>query len=490
MPSSLRSRLALIMAILAATTALVVGVVSYRLTEKRFSDEIRISLDRFADELQQRNGIAVRTCTYGELPPPPGAEIEEENRLEGRTPGNRSRRRSGPRNRGEPNGLIAQCLNRSGAISLASRVVLPVDNADRSLATQMAAARRSRNVRTDDREFRLLTVGLPEGGAVQIARELTENNQILASLIRSIAALVTLASVLAALAGMFVASRIAKPIGELTNVAEAIAGSGQLDVALPVSNSSSETGRLAKAFASMVDALRTSRAQQTQLVHDASHELRTPLTSIRANISLLKRHPELSDDQQSRIVADLSDELSELTDLVNELVGLAAEEASAESTGPVETYDAGEVISDVVTRWQRRTGRTITLSAPTGPNLITGRPKALSRALSNLVSNAVKFSPGDTTVGVTVTAETAPASGKPTLTITVDDEGSGFSDFDRDHAFDRFYRSELHRSLPGSGLGLSIVAKMMADEGGTARAGKNERGGARVTLQLNLPVSG
>jgi two-component system, OmpR family, sensor histidine kinase MprB len=479
------------MAALAAATALVVGGVSYRLTEQRFSDEIRISLDRFADGLQERNGIAVRTCTYGESPPPQAAYDEEPERPETRAPGSRGRRRSGPRERDEPNGLIAQCLDETGVISLASRVVaLPVDDEDRSVATKKAATRRIRNVRTDDRSFRMLTVGLPAGGAVQIARELTENNKILASLTRSIAALVTLASVLAALAGMFVASRIAKPIGELTNVAETIAGSGQLEVALPESNSASETGRLSRAFASMVDALRTSRAQQTQLVHDASHELRTPLTSIRANISLLKRHPELSDGQRSSIVGDLSDELSELTDLVNELVGLAADEASAESAGPVETYDAGEVIADVVTRWQRRTGRTITLSAPTRPTLITGRSKALIRALGNLVSNAVKFSPADTTIGVTVTTDTDPASGKPTLTIAVDDEGSGFSDHDRDRAFDRFYRSELHRSLPGSGLGLSIVAKMMADEGGTARAGNNERGGGRVTLQLNLPVSG
>jgi two-component system, OmpR family, sensor histidine kinase MprB len=484
--SSLRAKLALLMAALAALTALAVGGISYRLTERRYSSEIRASLDRFADGLTARPDFVVRTCTFGvpplRAPDPAGQADDNEQASQSEAP--LRRRRGGERGRGggrnEPFGVgvqVVQCLGKKAEIVLASRpVALPIDRVDQSIATKRANARRARTVTVEDRKFRLLTIGLAQGGAIQIARDLTENEQILASLVRNIAWLVFGASILAGLIGLAVASRIAKPIRELTVAAEQIANSGQLDIALPSARAAGETGRLSTAFNSMVDALRTSKAQQTQLVNDASHELRTPLTSIRANIALLKRHPELPSDRQSGIVNDLSEELRELTDLVNELVSLASDETTDE---PVETYDAIGVVSNVVLRWQRRSGRSIEFNAPNAPNLlIEGHPKSLARATNNLVSNAVKFSPPDSPVMVSLQASNAE------LIVIVDDRGSGFTTNDQAHAFDRFYRSELHRSLPGSGLGLAIVAKLVTDEGGTAIAENNTHGGGRVTLRL------
>ena len=78
----------------------------------------------------------------------------------------------------------------------------------------------------------------------------------------------------------------------LTAATEAIAESGRLDVDVP-SGGSDETGRLAHSFATMLDALRRSREQQQRLAQDAGHELRTPLTSLRTNVEVLRRHPEL-----------------------------------------------------------------------------------------------------------------------------------------------------------------------------------------------------
>ncbi len=491
--ASLRAKLALLMAALAALTALAVGGISYRLTQQRYSSEIRASLDRFADGLAARPDFVLRTCTFG-APPlrGPGADAGQANENEPSDSTTPIRRRRGGRGGGriDPNGSgvqVVQCLDNKAEIVLASRpVVLPIDSLDKSIATKGTSARRVRTVTVDDRKFRLLTIGLAGGGAVQLARDLTENEQILASLVRNIAWLVVGASLLAGLAGLAVASRIARPIRELTVAAEQIANSGQLDVVLPSARAAGETGRLSTAFTSMVDALRTSKAQQTQLVNDASHELRTPLTSIRANIALLKRHPELPTDRQAGIVNDLSEELRELTDIVNELVSLAGDEATHE---PLETYDATRIVNDVVSRWQRRTGRTIefiTSSSSTAamPVMIEGHPKSLARATNNLLSNAVKFSPADSPVTVSLGASTTEAI------ITVDDRGTGFAANDQAHAFDRFYRSELHRSLPGSGLGLAIVAKLIADEGGTATAENNAHGGGRVTLRLPKTPAG
>jgi two-component system, OmpR family, sensor histidine kinase MprB len=163
-------------------------------------------------------------------------------------------------------------------------------------------------------------------------------------------------------------------------------------------------------------------------------------------------------------------------------VSLAADETSHE---PRETYDAIPVVTNVVSRWQRRTGRPIEIISPSGltSTMIEGHPKSLARATNNLISNAMKFSPPDSPV--TVTLESSDAN----VTITVDDRGAGFTETDQARAFDRFYRSELHRSLPGSGLGLAIVAKLITDDGGTAVATNNTQGGGRIMLRLPLSQS-
>ncbi len=467
---SLRARLALLMAALGALTAVAVGSLGYRLTGSRYSNEIRDSLGRFADIAQSRPSVVTRSCT--DIPFRRAEEQQVDDVVAARP-----RRRGGPPNgRVEPNGAIVQCLDKTGAVAMTSRpFALPVNAADRTLAQAKKQVREARRVDVNDRSYRLLTVGLASGGAIQIARETTENDRILASLFRSLTWLVVAASVLAGLAGLWVASRIARPIAALTQAAERIADSGQLDVALPTSRSDSETGRLSKAFGSMVDALRTSRAQQTQLVHDASHELRTPLTSLRANIALLRRHPELPADKRAAIVGDLHDELTELTELMNELVALASEEDLEE---PVESYDAGDVVREVVARWARRSGRTIELQASDGTINVVGHSKALARSVSNLLSNAVKFSPDDQPISVRIAIEDAK------LSVTVDDRGSGFNETDQAHVFDRFYRSNEHRPLPGSGLGLAIVAKLVRDDGGRVTAANNDAGGARVIIEL------
>lgn len=473
---SLRARVALLMAVLGAVTAIAVGSVAYRLTQSRYTNEIRDSLNRFADSVQARPGLIARTCTDNSYRRGDGEASTPRPTVD---PLTRLPRRSGrPSSLYEPSGAIVQCLDATGAVTMESRpFALPVDANDTDLAKANKPSRQARTVDIDDRSYRLLSIGLASGGTIQVAREVTENERILAGLFRSLAWLVVAASMLAGLAGLFVASRVARPIAALTRAAEKIADSGQLDVALPMMPSDSETGRLSKSFASMVDALRTSRAQQTQLVHDASHELRTPLTSLRANIALLRKHPDLPPDQRSNIVADLHHELAELTDLMNELVSLASDETLEE---PSASYDAVEVVREVVERWTRRSGREIQTELREDSIPVFGHAKVLARSINNLLSNAVKFAPPDQPIYVRLSTE------GPTLKAIVDDRGKGFSALDQAHVFDRFYRSDEHRPLPGSGLGLSIVAKMVADDGGKVTATNNEFGGARIVLELPL----
>jgi two-component system sensor histidine kinase MprB len=103
---------------------------------------------------------------------------------------------------------------------------------------------------------------------------------------------------------------------------------------------------------------------------------------------------------------------------------------------------------------------------------------SLERAVLNMLDNAAKWSPPDTTVRVVVRTEAGQAL------VTVTDEGPGIAETDLPHVFERFYRAESARALPGSGLGLAIVAQVVAAHNGTARVGRAETGGAVVEFSL------
>jgi two-component system, OmpR family, sensor histidine kinase MprB len=244
-------------------------------------------------------------------------------------------------------------------------------------------------------------------------------------------------------------------------------------VAMPTAGSS-EVARLSRSMSSMLGALDVSRRQQQRLIQDASHELRTPLTSLRANIELLRRFDELSLDDRAGIAEDLQRESQELTALVTEMVELATDHRLTEPPEPVDVCDAATSIAAV---FERRSGRTITIvdqraavDPATERDLPVARLAQLERAISNLIDNALKFSPADTAVEVSVSDRR----------VEVRDHGDGIPDADLGRVFDRFYRSDATRTMQGSGLGLAIVQQFATDHHGAVFASNHPDGGALV----------
>jgi two-component system sensor histidine kinase MprB len=278
--------------------------------------------------------------------------------------------------------------------------------------------------------------------------------------------MVMLMSTIAALIGVVIARQVTKRLVHLTDAATAVAQSGQLDTPVPV-DGDDETGRLGRAFQSMLNSLARSKAAQQQLVQDAGHELRTPLTSLRTNVAVMQRYDELSPASRQRLLADLESETRELSSLVDELVALATDQAADE---PTSTVVLGEVAEQAAERAQRRWGRDIVVTRDGSAAVV--RPQALDRAITNLVNNAIKFSDGPVEVSV--------AAGR----VEVRDRGPGIAAADLDHLFDRFYRSEAARALPGSGLGLAIVRDMAESHGGSVFAANREGGGAVIGFVL------
>ncbi len=235
---------------------------------------------------------------------------------------------------------------------------------------------------------------------------------------------------------------------------------------------SGEVGRLAGSLTAMLEALDESRSRQQQLVMDAGHELRTPLTTLRTSVELLQRGL-VSPEDAERLLLTIGEEVGELTTLVGEIVDLGTDSRQADPPRPCDLAEVAAVVAD---RARRRHRRDVTVTG--NPVPLHGQPAMLERALSNLVDNAVKFSPAGTPVTIDVQPDR----------VSVRDHGPGIADQDRPHLFDRFYRASAARTLPGSGLGLAIVAQVAEEHGGTPFAGNDERGGAVVGFTF-LPDS-
>jgi two-component system sensor histidine kinase MprB len=368
----------------------------------------------------------------------------------------------------DPDALV-QFIRPDGTVAVVSNPPLPVDATDRAIAAG-TAQRQFRTTSVDDTAYRILTVPVG-GGAAQIAREITSTDNILDSLDLRLLLIALAGTIVAGLLAWFIARRIVRPVEALTGASERIAATQDLEHTITVERTD-ELGRLATSFNTMLLALRNSRDQQKRLVMDASHELRTPLTALRTNIEVLQRSTaDLDDVQRAELLDEVEAELGELTELVAELVDLATDARSEE---PMQDIDLGRVAEEVAERARRRTGRPITCEVCDAAT-VTGRPAALDRAVWNLVDNANKFSPRESTIVVRATGKR----------IAVEDSGPGIAAEDREHVFDRFYRAPAARTAPGSGLGLAIVKQIADLHDATVEV--DDRPGGGTIIAINFP---
>ena len=447
---TLRGKIAIAMALLTAVTAIIVATTTYVVTDQRVRVEVDQYLDGYAQRFQDLDGRQAAATCFGDpnRRQLPGVRRDIED--------------------GSVEGVAFQCIDRSGESVVAIGVdELPVNARDRVIAAT-GRGTQTRTASSDGTTWRVKTVGIAQGGAVQIARDYGETNRVLSSLKIWLFFVVIAASAVSALVGWLIARRSTKPLVQLTNAAEAVATTGRLDVEVPPAGKD-EPGRLARSFATMLAALGQSRDQQQQLVQDAGHELRTPLTSLRTNVETLQRYPDLPVETREAILLDLQSETRELGSLVDELVQLATDTWDDE---PEEQVSLDQIVERVAERTRRRTGRDVVVVAE--PVAMLGRPRELTRAIGNLVDNAAKFSDEPSPVEVTV---------RPGV-VEVRDHGSGVAEEDQAQIFDRFYRSADARSKPGSGLGLAIVDQIVRSHEGRVSVRNAPDGGAIFTIEF------
>jgi len=311
--------------------------------------------------------------------------------------------------------------------------------------------------------------------------------------------------VLLGVLGYFLIRRSLRPLAEVEETAASIAA-GDLSRRVPESDTTTEVGRLALAFNTMLGQIEASfhereaseaaalqsEARMRRFVADASHELRTPLTSIRGFSELYRQGAVTDHEELARVMRRIEDEAARMGLLVDDLLLLARlDQQRPLSVGPV---DLVELVSDAVLDARAvAPDRVVDLDVTDvrGPVFVNGDESRLRQVLGNLTSNALTHTPAGTPVSVIL------RSGTQSATIDVRDQGPGLSPEAAERVFERFYRVDQSRSRGasatsrggGSGLGLSIVNALVVAHGGTVELETTTGQGAtfRVTLPLMNP---
>jgi two-component system sensor histidine kinase MprB len=390
--------------------------------------------------------------------------------------GGRAGRHGGP-HRGEPQW---QLLNAQGQVVSRSATALPVTDADRRIA---AGASRpvEEPISAGGAAYVMLTVPATGGGAVQVAIDPEPDNDVLTILGLLLIGLCLIGVGGAALLGRVVARAGLVPVQKLTDAVEGVATTMELTRPVPVEGVD-EIARLGSSVNTLLAAIDAARRAQRTLVEDASHELRTPMTSIRTNIELLlevERHPELAHrlppEDRAKLLSDLNAQVGELATLTTELVELAREDSTR---GAAEDVELAEVVEAAAARVRIRAPGLL-FRTDLQPVAVHGRPGELERMIVNVLDNAAKWSPPGGTVHTTLRPD-----GPGRCVLTVADSGPGIDESDRPYVFDRFYRAGAARAMPGSGLGLSIVAQTATQHGGIVTAALNAPQGTVITIEL------
>ena len=287
--------------------------------------------------------------------------------------------------------------------------------------------------------------------------------------------------VLAPLTGYWLAGRATRPLALIARTASR-ARPGHLHERVPCGGSGDELDQLAGTFNGLLDRLAAHLDRQRAFVANAAHELRSPLAALRASAEVALAHDRSAEEYRDRL-ADIVEECDGLGALVNQLLLLAEGEAGSVRTP--RRFSLDRLAARVVEMFEGISEmREISLVADVpDPVDIWGSELHLRQVISNLVDNALKFTPPGGTVRVRVRLADDRA------TVEVRDSGAGISAEDLPHVFERFYRADLSRQRDrgGSGLGLSICQALVHAHDGTIKV--ESRLGEGTCVNVSLPAA-
>ncbi len=283
------------------------------------------------------------------------------------------------------------------------------------------------------------------------------------------------------------------PLGEVERTALEIAR-GDFSKRIKVASPHTEVGHLGESLNVMLDRIDQSFTERAQTIEqmrrfigDAGHELRTPLVSVRGYAELYRMGALQDDEQVSQAMERIEKEAIRMTSLVEDLLSLARLDERRPLT--LAALPLNQLAADTAldTRAQAP-DREVTVIEDASQPVVTGDEHRVRQVMTNLIGNALRYSPEGSPLEIAVSADAVRGLGR----FEIIDHGEGIPAQFREKIFDRFWRADnsRNRETGGSGLGLSIVQSIMAAHGGSVSAHETPGGGATFRVELPLAPPG
>jgi signal transduction histidine kinase len=332
--------------------------------------------------------------------------------------------------------------------------------------------------RDAEKDFITATRPLSDGRALQVARSTDNQATLLAPLRNTFLAVGPGALLLAALAGIWLAWRVTRPLREVRDTARRIVETGDLAARVPEPSSSGELAELARQFNTVLTQNGALIGAQREALDNLAHDLRTPLTRLRGTAELaLQAEGDTASAREA--LADCVEESERVLRLLEAMMDVTAAETGSMrlQLAPVDLRTLAAEAVDLYREVAEE--KRIGLSMEAGDALVVNAdPLRLRQALANLVDNAVKYTPEGGKVECRLIAAGARVS------VEITDTGLGVPEAEREKIWRRLYRGDQSRSQRGLGLGLSLVKAIVEAHHGSVAVGDAPGGGARFSITL------
>jgi heavy metal sensor kinase len=314
---------------------------------------------------------------------------------------------------------------------------------------------------------------------LQIGESLEEDSEFLEMHRKIFVPLMAVMVIIAAIVGWLLAKRALSGVEEVTETAIEISG-GALDKRVPHKVRGEEIERLATTFNHMLDRINVLIREMREMSDNIAHDLRSPLARIRGAAEMALT---TSTSEEHRVfAATMIEDCDRLINIINTMLDIAeAESGAAEIT--LEEVDIARLTKRACELFQaiaEENSIKITTELPDSC-VVYGEARKLQRMVANLLDNALKYTPPEGTVTVSVNADNGQVA------ISISDTGVGISEDDLPHIFKRFYRCDISRAKGGTGLGLSLVKAIVHSHGGRVNATSRPGKGSTFTVTLTQP---
>ena len=341
-----------------------------------------------------------------------------------------------------------------------------------------SSTRNPKNYRVGGRLFSLLTTIQEANGqpyTIQVAQDRSTDDRFT----KEFGALVTVVLAFGILASILIAITVTKhglrPLGEMTRSLGRI-GPTHLSERVVPAGWPHELQPLAVAFDAMLKRLEDSFARLSQFSADLAHELRTPITNILGEAQVALTRDRMPAEYREVIESTVA-ECERLSGIVDNLLFVARVDAAREPIARKQ-FDAHAAVEKIATFYRTiADDRHIAVNCA-GEGEIYGDPVLFGRAVSNLVDNALRFTPDGGTIQISIAVKAAHSE------VVVSDNGCGIAPEHLPRVFDRFYRVESSRGSDGAGLGLALVKSIVDLHGGSARIESELDRGTTVVLSF------